>query len=91
MKTELEDKNLKEEKSIIIYLNGEEKEVKKEKISYEDVIILAFGHYEDNNTATYTVTYFKGNNHKPNGFLIKGQEVMVKKGMRINVTRTNRS
>ena len=35
--------------------------------------------------------YFKGNNDKPNGFLLKGQVVMVKKGMRINVTRTNKS
>lgn len=86
----IEEKS-KNKHEIIILVNGEEKMVKKDKISYEEVIELAFGHYEDNETINYTVIYFKGNNDKPNGFLLKGQVVMVKKGMRINVTRTNKS
>ena len=81
----------KNKHEIIIFVNGEEKIVEKDKISYEEVIELAFGHYEDSETINYTVIYFKGNNDKPNGFLVKGQVVMVKKGMRINVTRTNKS
>lgn len=85
------EEKLKNKHEIIIFVNGEEKMVKKDKISYEEVIELAFGHYEDNETVNYTVIYFKGNNNKPNGFLLKGQVVMVKKGMRINVTRTNKS
>ena len=85
------EEKLKNEHEITIFINGEEKEVTKEKISYEEVIRLAFGHYEDNDSINYTVIYFKGNNEKPNGFLLKGQVVMVKKGMRINVTRTNKS
>lgn len=84
----LEEKN---KHKITIYINGEEKAVVKDKISYEEVIELAFGHYEDSENVNYTVIYFKGNNNKPNGFLLKGQVVMVKKGMRINVTRTNKS
>lgn len=84
----LEEKN---KHKITIYINGEEKIVEKDKISYEEVIELAFGHYEDSETVNYTVIYFKGNNNKPNGFLLKGQVVMVKKGMRINVSRTNKS
>ncbi len=88
----INDKMLTKNKhEIIIFVNGEEKIVKKDKISYEEVIELAFGHYEDNETINYSVIYFKGNNDKPNGFLLKGQVVMVKKGMRINVTRTNKS
>lgn len=83
--------NEKKEKKIIIYVNGEEKEVNKEKISYEDVIILTFGSYDDSEGVTYTVTYYKGQSHHPNGVLVEGQSVMVKKGMRINVTKTNRS
>lgn len=86
------DNNLKnKEKKISIYVNGEEKEVNKEKISYEDVIILAFGSYDSSEGVTYTVTYYKGQSHHPNGVLVEGQSVMVKKGMRINVTKTNRS
>ena len=92
MQETINDKMLTKNKhEIIIFVNGEEKIVKKDKISYEKVIELAFGHYEDNETINYSVIYFKGNNDKPNGFLLKGQVVMVKKGMRINVTRTNKS
>lgn len=83
--------NEKKDKKIIIYVNGEEKEVNKEKISYEEVIILAFGSYDSSEGVTYTVTYYKGQSHHPNGVLVEGQSVMVKKGMRINVTKTNRS
>ena len=92
MQETINDKMLTKNKhEITIFINGEEKEVTKEKISYEEVIRLAFGHYEDNDSTNYTVIYFKGNNEKPNGFLLKGQVVMDKKGMRINVTRTNKS
>lgn len=83
--------NEKKDKKINIYVNGEEKEVNKEKISYEEVIILAFGSYDSSEGVTYTVTYYKGQSHHPNGVLVEGQSVMVKKGMRINVTKTNRS
>lgn len=83
--------NEKKEKKIIIYVNGEEKKVNKEKISYEEVIVLAFGSYDSSEGVTYTVTYYKGQSHHPNGVLVEGQSVMVKKGMRINVTKTNRS
>lgn len=76
---------------VIIIVNGEEKEVQKEKISYEEVIILAFGSYNDSQDVAYTIMYFRGNNEKPNGFLLKGQEVNVKKGMKFNVSKTNRS
>lgn len=86
----MEEKS-KNKHEITIFVNGEEKIVKKDKISYEEVVELAFEHYEDNESINYTIVYFKGNNNKPNGFLLKGQAVMVKKGMRINVTRTNKS
>ena len=86
----MEEKS-KNKHEITIFVNGEEKIVKKDKISYEEVIELAFEHYEDDESINYTIVYFKGNNNKPNGFLLKGQAVMVKKGMRINVTRTNKS
>ncbi len=81
----------KNKREITIYINGEEKKVNKEKITYEEVIILAFGSYDSSEGVTYTITYYKGQSHHPNGVLVEGQSVMVKKGMRINVTKTNRS
>lgn len=87
----MEDLAKKKEKNIIIIVNGEEKEVKKEKISYEEVIMLAFESYNDSEDIAYTIMYFRGNNEKPNGFLLKGQEVNIKKEMKFNVSKTNRS
>ena len=81
----------KNKHEITILVNGEEKIVKKERISYEEAIILAYGSYDSSEGVTYTVTYYKGQSHHPNGVLVEGQSVMVKKGMRINVTKTNRS
>ena len=88
---EKEEMLIKNHHKIIILVNGEEKEVEKERISYEEVIMLAFGNYDSSERTTYTITYFRGENHKPNGVLVKGQEVMVKKGMKFNVSKTNRS
>lgn len=45
---------LKNKHEITIFVNGEEKIVKKDKISYEEVIELAFGHYDDNGNINYT-------------------------------------
>lgn len=87
----MEDLAKMKENNITIIVNGEEKEVKKQKISYEDVIILAFGSYNNSEEIAYTIMYFRGNNEKPNGFLLKGQEVNVKKEMKFNVSKTNRS
>ena len=81
----------KNKREITIYIDGEEKKVNKQKITYEEVIILAFGSYDSSEGVTYTITYYKGQSHHPNGVLVEGQSVMVKKGMRINVTKTNRS
>lgn len=91
MKEENDTMLSKNKHEIIIFVNGEEKMVRKEKISYEEVIILAYGNYDSSEEVTYTVTYYKGQSHHPNGVLVEGQSVMVKKGMRINVTKTNRS
>lgn len=85
------EENLKKKHEITIFINGEEKIVKKEKISYEEIIILAFGEYKESEDTIYTITYFRGKNENANGVLVKGQEVMVKKEMKFNVSKTNRS
>jgi len=86
---EIESKKVKE---ITIKVNGRDKVVPKAKMTYEEVIILAFGVYESNPNIEYTVTYSKSNNpNKPKGILEKGETVMVKEGMIINATRTDKS
>lgn len=85
----VESKKIKE---VNIIVNGRDKIVEKKKITYEEVIVLAFGLYDPNPNIEYTVTYSKGDNpHKPKGILEKGESIMVKKGMIFNVTRTDKS
>lgn len=81
--------NLKE-KEITIIINGREKVVEDKKISYEQLIELAFGKLELTPNTVYTVTYSKGRN-EDKGSMIEGDILTLKKGMVINVTRTDKS
>lgn len=79
-------------KDVTIIVNAQEHVWnKKEEISYEEVIELAYGSYVDNDTTIYTVTYKKGEDKKKEGSLTKGESVKVKDGMIFNVTQTNKS
>lgn len=72
-----------------IIVNGRQREVHGKKISYIEVVQLAFpGAQLDGNTA-YTVAY--ANPHGKDGTLVNGQDVHVQEGMVFNVTKTNRS
>ena len=82
----------KKVKEITIIVNGRDKVVEKGRITYEEVVVFAFGSYDQNPNIEYTVTYSRGDNpHKPKGILEKGESVMIKKGMIFNVTRTDKS
>lgn len=80
-----------EHKEITIIVNTREKVWNKKEISYEEVIILAFGSYSENENITYAVTYSRGEEPKHEGSLVKGMSVKVKKGMVFNVTPTDKS
>lgn len=74
-----------------ILVNAREKTWSEKEIDFNEVIILAFGSISQDPNVSYTVTYKKGENEKPEGIMVKGDEVKVKDGMRFNVTQTNRS
>lgn len=74
-----------------IIVNAREKIWKKRKISFDEVVILAFGAISPNPNVVYTVTYKKGHGNKPEGTMDRGEEVKVKKGMIFNVTQTDKS
>lgn len=85
------DKNQKESKEFTIIVNAREKKLSDREVSYQQIVELAFGSYVDNENTVYTVTYSKGEDHKKEGSLIKGQTVKIKDGMIFNVTRTDKS
>lgn len=87
----MENKENKENKEFTIQVNARDKVWAEKKISFDEVIILAFGVISTDPNVSYSVTYKKGDNNKPEGIMVKGDEVKVKDGMRFNVTETNRS
>lgn len=75
-----------------IIVNGRPKTFNGKKISYEEVVILAYGEDAFNDDRfEYTVTYSKGHQDNLKGSLVRGESVRVKDGMIFNVKRTIRS
>ncbi|WP_421977509.1 multiubiquitin domain-containing protein [Roseivirga seohaensis] len=80
-----------DEKITEIVVNGRAKPFDEKKISFEKVIVLAFGEISNNPNVFYTVTYKRGMGDKPEGSLVRGQEVRVKNKMIFNATCTDKS
>ncbi|KAA9349730.1 multiubiquitin domain-containing protein [Larkinella humicola] len=60
-------------------------------ISYEQVVVLAFGQYVNNGQMEYTVAYSKGPKQNPKGTMDVGSVVKVKNEMQFNATATDKS
>ena len=86
-----EAKRDREPKATEIVVNGQKKEVAGKEISYGQVVNLAFENPWGNPNVIYTVTYSRGHDDKPQGSLVDGQSVKIKKDMVFNVTRTDKS
>lgn len=78
-------------KPITIIVNGREQEWGEQEISFDQVIVLAFGSGSSNPNTAYTVTYKRGHGSKPEGILVQGESVKVKEGMVFNATATDKS
>jgi len=76
---------------VIIKVNGTSHEWPKEKISFVEVVKLAFDVYHDNPNWIYTVGYEDGPKQNPEGSMIKGQEVFVKHKMIFHAKATDQS
>lgn len=60
-------------------------------ISFEQLIVLAFGSYDNNPNKGYTVTYSRGWEPKTEGTMVRGSVVNVKNKMIFDVTATDKS
>lgn len=78
-------------KEFDIIVNAREKKWFEKKISFEQVVVLAFGVFENNESTSYTVTYKRGEDRKPEGSLVIGESIPVKDKMIFNVSKTNKS
>lgn len=77
-------------KVITIIVNGREKETDLKRISYQEVIEMAFNEFINNPDVVYTVTYSNAHGNSK-GSLVQGDTIKVKQGMVFNVSRTDRS
>ena len=79
-------------RTITIIVNGREHTLpKKEELTFEEVVALAFPNDPGGQFIVFTVTYRRGHGNKPEGMLSPGESVKVKDGMIFNVTRTDKS
>jgi len=72
-----------------IIVNGEQKEVDKNRLTFHEVCLLAFPNGPFGENITYTVTYTYSNGR--DGSLVKGESVEIENGMIFNVGNTDKS
>jgi hypothetical protein len=74
-----------------IIVNGRIREVTGKELTFEQVVKLAFDDAVFNDVTVYTITYKRGDGHKPEGTMVEGESVKIKEGMVFNVKRTDKS
>jgi hypothetical protein len=88
-KKDHDDKGHGNDKIYKIIVNGRERKITDDKLSYIEVVHLAFPGEQPSEAVSFTVTY--SNPHGKDGSLVAGQEVKVHDGMIFNVRKTDRS
>lgn len=81
----------KDRKTVTIVVNGREKSVPKDEVTFNELIELAFDNPPTGPQICFTITYRRGRGNKPEGNLAEGESVKVKEGMIINVSFTDKS
>lgn len=88
--TSVQEAHKPDAKTVTIFVNGRERTVTKEDISYDEVVHLAFDPVPSGPNIVITVTYRRGHGNKPEGTMVPGDKVKVKEGMIFNVTATDK-
>lgn len=83
------DKRPDRDKSYTIIVNGRRREVQEHKLSYLEVVQLAYPGEKPSDTVVFTVTYSYP--HGKDGSMVAGDEVPVKDKMVFNVRKTDQS
>ena len=79
------------DKQFDIIVNGTTYPVPNDKVSYDQVVDIAYPDGGRGPLITYTVNFYDGAGRPPEGKLIKDQVTKIKDGTVFNVTRTDRS
>jgi len=73
-----------------IVVNGRQKTVQQHKLTYEEVVKLAFPDAQFTETTAYTVGWTDPNGHR-DGAMVSGDFIPLKNGMVFNVANTDKS
>jgi hypothetical protein len=76
---------------IEIIVNAEQHVVRQHRLTFEDVVRLAFADAIFNDDIVYTVTYKRGPHQNREGSLVAGDTVFITNGMIFNAKRTDKS
>ena len=87
-KPEVEDKN---DKTITIVVNGRSRQVKTEELSFDELVDLAFDDPAKGPQIVFTITFRNAGGRIEEGELDEGQQLKVRNGTVVNVTRTDQS
>lgn len=85
------DRPYPDEKGVSIVVNGREKTVEDEELTFDQVVALAFDNPPTGEFICFTITYRRAGGRKPEGTLIEGKSVKVRNGTIFNVTVTDKS
>lgn len=75
-----------------IIINGQKKTVEAKELTFDEIVALAYdGNPPTGDNWVFTVSFRRGQGEKPEGSLVEGETVKVKKSMIFNVTGTDKS
>lgn len=74
-----------------IIVNGQPKQVAKRRLSYHELVVLAYGSDDTGPQIEYSITYDRGPRANPDGTVVVGRSVKIRNGMLFNVQRTDKS
>ena len=80
-----------DDKGFSIVVNGRERTVEAEELTFHQVIALAFDDPPTGEFVGFLITYRGAGGRKPDGTLTEGASVKVKNGTIFNVTVTDKS
>ena len=85
------DEHYYSQKVFAIVVNAQRKEVAEPKLTFDEVVKLAFPIPPAGQNILFTIKYRKGPAVNPKGSLLEGHSVRIKDGMIFDVTPTDRS
>lgn len=87
----IEKFNTKPTKEITIIVNGRFKKVDGKKLTFDEIVELAFENPPTGEFICFTITFRKGTKQNPEGTVEEDGSVKIKCGMVFNVTATDKS